>query len=205
MKYFYARVSTKEQNLARQIETAEKYNIPTKNIYCDKISGRIKERPQYDILKERLVRGDEVYFQELDRIGREKALIKDELEWFKSNGIIVRVLDLPTTLIEFPAGQEWVLEMVNNILIEVLGTIAEQEWEKIRKRRNEGIAAMPIVDGKRVSTKTGMPTGRPPKGIDITKMRCRVTGGEITVTAACKELGISRQTWYRLVGYKQYL
>ena len=64
MKYFYARVSTKEQNLARQIETAEKYNIPTKNIYCDKISGRIKERPQYDILKERLVRGDEVYFQE---------------------------------------------------------------------------------------------------------------------------------------------
>lgn len=200
MKYFYARVSTKEQNLARQIETAEKYNIPTENIYCDKISGRIKERPQYDILKERLVRGDEVYFQELDRIGREKALIKDELEWFKSNGIIVRVLDLPTTLIEFPAGQEWVLEMVNNILIEVLGTIAEQEWEKIRKRRNEGIAAMPIVNGKRVSTKTGMPTGRPPKGIDITEMRCRVTGGEITVTAACKELGISRQTWYRLVG-----
>ena len=200
MKYFYARVSTKEQNLARQIETAEKYNIPTKNIYCDKISGRIKERPQYDILKERLVRGDEVYFQELDRIGREKALIKDELEWFKSNGIIVRVLDLPTTLIEFPAGQEWVLEMVNNILIEVLGTIAEQEWEKIRKRRNEGIAAMPIVDGKRVSTKTGMPTGRPPKGIDITEMRCRVTGGEITVTAACKELGISRSSWYRMVG-----
>lgn len=200
MKYFYARVSTKEQNLARQIETAEKYNIPTKNIYCDKISGRIKERPQYDILKERLVRGDEVYFQELDRIGREKALIKDELEWFKSNGIIVRVLDLPTTLIEFPAGQEWVLEMVNNILIEVLGTIAEQEWEKIRKRRNEGIAAMPIVDGKRVSTRTGMPTGRPSKGIDITEMRCRVAGGEITVTAACKELGISRQTWYRLVG-----
>ena len=199
MKYFYARVSTKEQNLARQIETAEKYNIPTENIYCDKISGRIKERPQYDILKERLVRGDEVYFQELDRIGREKALIKDELEWFKSNGIIVRVLDLPTTLIEFPVGQEWVLEMVNNILIEVLGTIAEQEWEKIRKRRNEGIAAMPIVDGKRVSTKTGMPTGRPPRGIDITEMRCRVTGGEITVTAACKELGISRQTWYRLV------
>ena len=200
MKYFYARVSTKEQNLARQIETAEKYNIPTENIYCDKISGRIKERPQYDILKERLVRGDEVYFQELDRIGREKALIKDELEWFKSNGIIVRVLDLPTTLIEFPAGQEWVLEMVNNILIEVLGTIAEQEWEKIRKRRNEGIAAMPIVDGKRVSTRTGMPTGRPPKGIDITEMRFRVAGGEITVTAACKELGISRQTWYRLVG-----
>lgn len=200
MKYFYARVSTKEQNLARQIETAERYNIPTKNIYCDKISGRIKERPQYDILKEKLVRGDEVYFQELDRIGREKALIKDELEWFKANGVIVRVLDLPTTLIEFPAGQEWVLEMVNNILIEVLGTIAEQEWEKIRKRRNEGIAAMPIVDGKRVSTKTGRPTGRPKRDIDIQKYAKMVRDGKITVVAACKELSISRQTWYRMVG-----
>ena len=199
MKYFYARVSTKEQNLARQIETAEKYNIPTANIFCDKISGRVKERPQYDLLKGKLQKGDEVYFQELDRIGREKALIRDELEWFKANGIIVRVLDLPTTLIEFPAGQEWVLDMVNNIMIEVLGTIAEQEWNKIKKRRDEGIAAMPIVDGKRVSSKTGRATGRPACGVDITDCRVRVESGEMTVTEACAELGISRSSWYRLI------
>ena len=77
---------------------------------------------------------------------------------------------------------------------------AEYDSEERKKRQREGIGAMPIVDGKRVSTRTGMPTGRPSRGIDITEMRCRVTGGEITVTAACKELGISRQTWYRLVG-----
>ena len=198
-KYFYARVSTKDQNLARQLKTAEQYNIPEGNIYCDKISGRTKERPQYADLKEVLLKGDEVYFQAIDRIGREKALIKDELTWFREHGIIVRVLDLPTTLIEFPEGQEWVLEMVNNILVEVLGTIAEQEWDKIKKRRDEGIAAMPIVDGKRVSSRTGRGFGRESRGIDISEYRVRVEAGDMTVVDACKELDISRQTWYRLV------
>ena len=77
-------------------------------------------------MKSLLVKGDEVYFKELDRIGRNKSLIKEELKWFKDHGIIVRILDVPTTLIDF-IGQEWVFEMVNNILIEVLGYLAEQE------------------------------------------------------------------------------
>ena len=111
-------------------------------------------------MKAKLKPGDEVYFEELDRIGREKALIKEELEWFKAQGVIVRVMDVRTTLMEFPDGQNWVLEMANNILIEVLGTIAEQEWKKIKKRREEGIAAMPVVDGCKVSSKTGRGFGR---------------------------------------------
>lgn len=198
MKYFYARVSTKDQNLARQLKTAEQYNIPKENIYCDKISGRMKDRPQYGALKATVRRGDEVYFQAIDRIGREKALIRDELEWFRENGIIVRVLDLPTTLIELPEGQEWMMEMINNILIEVLGTIAEQEWKKTKERREAGIAAMPVVDGKKVSTRTGRATGRPSLGVNTDDHRVRVESGEITVTQACKELGISRSSWYRL-------
>lgn len=199
MKYFYARVSTKEQNLARQLETAKQYNIPEGNIYCDKISGRMKDRPQYASLKEVLMKGDEVYFQAIDRIGRDKSLIKEELEWFKSRGIIVRVLDLPTTLIELPEGQEWMMEMINNILIEVLGTVAEQEWKKTKERREAGIAAMPIVDGKRISSRTGRGFGRESRGIDISEYRVKVEAGEITVVDACRALDISRQTWYRLL------
>lgn len=190
-KYFSARVSTKDQNLARQIEAAKKYGISDKNIYCDKISGRRKDRPEYEKMKARLVPGDEVYFEELDRIGRDKALIKEELEWFKERGVIVRVMDVPTTLMEFPDGQSWVLEMVNNILIEVLGTIAEQEWKKIKKRREEGIAAMPVVDGKKVSSKTGRGFGRAAVAVDLT-----LKAGE-TVVEACQRLGISRNTYYR--------
>lgn len=194
-KYFSARVSTKDQNLARQLEAARKYGIPEENVFCDKISGRRKDRPEYDRMKSMLVPGDEVYFEELDRVGRDKSLIKEELEWFKEKGVFVRVMDVPTTLIEFPEGQSWVLEMVNNILIEVLGTIAEQEWKKIKKRREEGIEAMPVDEnGKRVSSKTGRGFGRPEVEVDLSLLP-----GE-NVSEACKRLGISRTTYYRKVG-----
>ena len=190
-KYFSARVSSKDQNLARQLAEAKKYGVPEENIFCDKITGRKKDRPEYDRMKTLLQRGDEVYFKELDRIGRDKLLIKEELEWFKDNGIIVRVLDVPTTLMELPKGQEWVFEMVNNILIEVLGTIAEQEWKKTKQRREEGIAAMPVVNGKKVSSKTGRGFGRAEINVNLD-----LRPGE-NVTEACERLGISRTTYYR--------
>ena len=192
-KYFSARVSSKDQNLARQLAEAEQYGIPKENVFCDKITGRKKDRPEYDRMKSLLQKGDEVYFKELDRIGRAKHLIKEELEWFKEQGVIVRVLDVPTTLMELPKGQEWVFEMVNNILIEVLGTIAEQEWKKTKQRREEGIAAMPVVNGKRVSSKTGRGFGRAEIEVDVD-----LQPGE-NVTEACQRLGISRSTYYRKV------
>lgn len=191
-KYFSARVSTKDQNLARQLEAAKKYGIPVQNVFCDKFSGRKKERPEYERMKNVVKQGDEVYFEELDRIGRDKCLIKEELEWFKDKGVIVRVMDVPTTLMEFPDGQNWILEMVNNILIEVLGTIAEQDWKKIKKRREDGIAAMPVDDqGYKVSSKTGRRFGRQSVDVDL-----ELLDGE-TITEACERLGISRTTYYR--------
>lgn len=191
-KYFSARVSSKDQNLARQLEVAKQYGIPEENVFCDKITGRRKDRPEYDRMKSLLVKGDEVYFKELDRIGRDKSLIKDELKWFKDRGIIVRILNVPTTLTDYK-GQEWLFDMVNNILIEVLGTIAEQEWNKTKERREEGIAAMPIVDGRKVSSKTGRGFGREAKDIDLA-----LREGE-TITEACKRLGIDRSTYYRRI------
>lgn len=193
-KYFAVRVSSKDQNFARQLEVAEQHGIPKENVFCDKVSGRKKDRPEYDRMKALLQKGDEVYFTELDRIGREKHLIKEELEWFKEKGVIVRVLDVPTTLVEFPKGQEWVLEMVNNVLIEVMGTIAEQEWLKIKQRREDGIAAMPIDEsGRKVSSRTGRGFGRPASDVSVV-----VLDGE-TINEACKRLGISRATYYRKV------
>lgn len=191
-KYFAVRVSSKDQNFARQLVVAKQYGITEENIFCDKITGRKKERPEYDRMKSLLKKGDEVYFTELDRVGREKHLIKDELEWFKSQGVIVRVLNIPTTLVEFPEGQEWVLEMVNNVLIEVMATIAEQEWTKIKERRDAGIAAMPVDEnGRKVSSRTGRGFGRESKDVDLT-----LRPGE-NVTEACERIGISRNTYYR--------
>lgn len=199
MKYFLGRVSSKEQNLARQLKIArEKFNIPDENVYCDKITGSSFDRPRYNALKEVVRPGDEVIVKEFDRFGRNKDEMKRELEWFKQHGVIVRILDIPTTLIDFK-DQTWVLEMVNNILIEVLGAVAEQERKKTKQRQAEGIAAMPVVDGRKVSAKTGNAFGRPKTQVDsaeVQKLAQKQKDGLITVEDCCRELGISRSTWY---------
>lgn len=196
-KYFLGRVSSKDQNLARQLKVArERFDIPDENVYCDKVSGKDFSRPRYQALKAIVQPGDEVIVKEFDRFGRNKAEMKAELEWFKAHGVIVRILDIPTTLIDFK-DQTWVLEMVNNILIEVLGSIAEQERAKNRQRQREGIDAMPVVDGRRVSSKTGRSAGRPVKRPEgFARVLDRQRSGHITVAQACAELGISRSQWF---------
>ena len=71
-----------------------------------------------------LRRGDTLYIKSLDRLSRSKADIKAELEWFQKQGIRLMVLDLPTTMIEVPEGQEWIIDMVTNILVEVFGPMS---------------------------------------------------------------------------------
>lgn len=201
MIYFYARVSTQEQNLARQLESAKSYKADIEEIFCDKVSGKNFKRPEYERLKSIVTKGDEVVVKELDRLGRNKELIRKELEWFKEHGVIVRILDIPTTLMEFPTGQEWVFDMVNSILIEVLSVMAEQEREKTNRRIKEGIAAMPVVDGKRVSSKTGTAIGRASKVSDeaFQNFLEKNKKGEMSVSECCRQMGISRPVWYSRV------
>lgn len=191
MVYGYARVSTKEQCLDRQYQALNQYKTLDK-LFSDKQSGKDFAREQYQRMKSLLVSGDEVVVKELDRLGRSKEDVKAELEWFKANGITVRILNVPTTLIDFQ-GQDWIRDMVNNIMIEVLASIAEQEREKIRERQAEGIAA-------KKARGEWDDYGRPRKDIDnLSEYRRQVETGETTVTAVCKRLGISRNTWYERV------
>lgn len=199
MIYFYARVSSKDQNLDRQLSVAKEYKMIDR-VFCDKQSGKDFDRPEYQKMKSILNKGDEVIVKELDRLGRDKDGIKEEIAWFKNNGVLLRILDVPTTLIDF-AGQDWIGDMVNNILIEVLGAIAQQERTKIKVRQKEGINAMMVIDGKKVSAKTGKAYGRPSSKINkvlFEKILQKTKRGDITVKEACKELKISRSVWYRL-------
>ena len=200
MIYAYLRVSTKEQNLERQLIAVRQYRAEmlSENIFSDKESGKDFNRPAYEELKGKLQPGDELIIKELDRLGRNKEEVKKELAWFKEHKIIVRILNVPTTLIDFQ-GQEWLFDMVNNILIEVMGAIAEQEREKTLERQKEGIAAMPIVEGKKISLKTGNAVGRPVTEIvDFPKFLEKTKKGELSVSESCRQLGISRTQWYRL-------
>ena len=198
-RYFYGRVSSRDQNLARQLESAKKYkNVD--QVFTDKQSGKNFNREGYQQMKEILRDGDEVIVHSLDRLGRNKEMIKEELAWFKEHGVIVRILNVPTTLIEYPAGQEWLMDMVNNILIEVLGAFAEQERENIRKRQAEGIAAMPVDErGRKISKKTGRGFGRQEKRPDnFVEVLSRQKAGEITVKEAMELAGVGRTRWYEL-------
>jgi len=191
--YGYARVSTREQNEDRQLEALKVFGVPEQNIIIDKASGKDTEREGYQYLKRQILRnGDTLVIKELDRLSRNKTDIKRELEEFKEMGIRVKILDIPTTLTEFPPDQEWILDMINSILIEVLGSIAENERNKIRSRQREGIEA-----AKKKNVRFGRPAVEKPDNWDsvITKVR----NGEIKAVEAIQELGISRSSYYRLL------
>ena len=162
----YARVSTSEQNLDRQIKALEQY-VETDMIVTDKASGKNLNRAGYQSLKVgigKLVEGDILYVKSLDRLSRNKEELKKELQYFKDKGIKVKILDMPTTMTDFPVEQAWIGDMITNIMIEVLSSIAQNERETIRQRQLEGMEAMPTdsTTGKKISRKTGRPIGRPP-------------------------------------------
>lgn len=190
MIYHYCRVSSTDQNLDRQLKALAAYKAADK-VFTDKASGKDTERDAYQEMKRIVRSGDEVIIKELDRLGRNKSDIKEELRWFKAQGVTVRVLDVPTTLFDF-GDQTWIQDMVNNVLIEVLGSVAEQEREKIKKRQAEGIAA------KRTRPDWS-DYGRPEKQIDenmMSEFNEKIKKGDMTVAECCNKLGISRATWY---------
>ena len=142
MIFGYIRVSSKDQNPERQFRAIKEFekNIEDKNIYIDKQTGKDFNRKSYQKLKNILRKGDILIVKELDRLGRNKEMIKDELNELSNKGINIKILNIPTTLIVLPEESSWVIKMVNNILIEVLAAIAEEERTKIRQRQSEGIA-----------------------------------------------------------------
>lgn len=154
----YARVSSKEQNLTIQMIELAKYVPKLENIFSDKQSGKDFDRPGYKMLKEKVREGDELYVKSIYRFGRNKEAIKEELKFFKRKGVAVHILNFPQTMI--PIENEYqmrAMELVNNLMIEIFGFIAEEERENIRRRQAEGIALWK----KTGKTRTGRPYGRP--------------------------------------------
>ena len=189
----YARVSSKEQNLDRQVLALKKY-VEQDKILVDKASGKDLKREAYQALKGSLGlrAGDVLYITSLDRLSRNKEEIKQELQWFKSHKISLKILDLPTSLIEVPEGQEWIQEMVQNILIEVLASVAQQERITIHQRQREGIEA-----ARKKGKQFGRPEVKTPDGFE--EMYWKWNRGEITAKRAMQKLGLKRSTFYRMV------
>ena len=201
----YARVSSREQNLDRQLIALRQY-VPDDMIVTDKASGKDFNRSGYQSLKVgigKLVKGDTLYLKSLDRFSRNKEEAKKELQYFSEIGVRVKILDIPSSMIDIADGQEWILDMINNILIEVLTSIAENERLTIRSRQAEGLAAMPIDEksGKKMSKKTGRCIGRPPIPFpdNFEEYYLRWRNKELTAVAAMKILNLKPNSFYKLV------
>ncbi|WP_102262854.1 recombinase family protein [Mesobacillus jeotgali] len=195
INFAYVRVSSKDQNLDRQLESLKPYVTNEKYIYSDKASGKDMDREGFQNLLKAMREGDTLYVKSIDRLGRNKELIKGYLEHFKQEGIRVKIIDLPTTMQDVPTGQEWVLDMINNIIIEVYTSIAQQERETILQRQKEGITA---------AKAKGKHLGRPALGLpkEWDKLYKEWKAGKITAVAFMDKVAMKKATFYKKV--KEY-
>ena len=191
--YGYAMVSSKEQHLDRQILRLQEY-VEKDQIIVDKQSGATMERPGYQALKGQLGlrAGDVLYICSLDRLSRNKNDLKNEIRWFQEHDVRLMILDLPTSMIQVPKGQEWIIQMVENILIEVLASIAENERNTTRQRQREGIEAAQMK---------GKHLGRPKLKIpdDFPMVYQQWKENKFTAKEAMRRLEMSSSSFYRVV------
>lgn len=187
----YCRVSTKDQDLTRQIESLKEYGC--EKIYSDKATGKNFNRPEYTKLKEVLRAGDTLVVHEFDRLGRNKKLTLKELQYFKDNGIRLVALNLPTT--QMDTKDNLMLDTINNIVIELYTMMAQQEIETREKRQREGIDVA-LANGVRFGRKE---VEYPKNWEQVIQL---VDNKQLTNVEAMQMLGLKKTTYYKLL--KQY-
>lgn len=199
--YGYHRTSTREQHLDRGIEGitsfCEKQGLKLEKIYTDQQTGKNFDRPRYTVLKEDVLRdGDVLIIKEFDRLGRDKQASLKELRELQEMGVKVVFLDIPTSWILATGNvdNKPIMEMINNILIEVYSTIAQQEIERKEVRQREGLEAM---KARGEWDKYGRPRAEIPQ--DFEKVVASWRNGEMTATEAFTKLGMKKPTFYKKV------
>ncbi len=178
----YVRVSTREQNEARQIAVMEKLSIPKRNVYVDKSSGKDFDRPQYKKMLRRLKKDDVLYVKSIDRLGRNYGEILEQWRILtREKGVDIVVLDMP--LLDTRRGKDLMGTFLSDIVLQILSFVAENERANIRQRQAEGIAA---------AKARGVRFGRPAKPLpENYRNVCRQwKAGEISGVAAARKCGM---------------
>lgn len=194
------RVSSGDQNEARQIKAFRDSGLKIDEIFGDKMSGKNMDRPDYQRMLNKLEPGDLVVFTSLDRMSRKYEDIAFEWERItKKKGADILILDM-ADLLDTRQHKNLLGTLISDLVVRLLGYVAETERENIKKRQSEGIEAMPIVDGRRVSAKTGRGFGRERKCPDnFEEVYNRQQSGEVSMKEALQLVGVGRTRWYELV------
>lgn len=180
MKFGYARVSSKDQNLERQLEVLEPLGL--NKIFREKVSGKDNDRPQLKLMLELVGDGDEIYVKSLDRMARSLRGFMDIWEEVKEKGAKLHIIDLGLTLDDKP---------MTNFYVTIMAAVAELERGMIRERQREGIAI-----AKEKGSYKGV--GRK-KNEEKREQIIRLRGKGITVDETARLVGVDRRTVFRVM------
>ena len=192
-KFFYARVSCKDQSLERQISVAKEIGFDDEYIFIEKASGKDFKRPEYQLMKRMFRNGDVLYIKSLDRLGRNKQMILDEWqELIKVKKIDIVVLDMPLLNTMKYKDLNGIESLISDLILQLLSYMAEDERKRINERQEEGI---------RVAINKGIKFGRKKIGIDENFKSVYKDWKEDKITAveAMKIVGMKSNTFYRRV------
>ena len=194
MEFMYIRCSTKDQNEARQVEKAKELGIDDRHIFIEKASGKDFDRPVYQGMKNATLReGDVLYIDSLDRLGRNyEGIVAEWQSLTKEMGVDIVVLDMP--LLDTRVNKDLLGTLISDIVLQLLSYVAQSEREKIRTRQREGIDE---------AKKEGKYKGRKPVEVnpyEFEKLMQDVKAKRRTATSVMNELGLTRTTFYKLVG-----
>ncbi|MDR1615958.1 MAG: recombinase family protein [Syntrophomonadaceae bacterium] len=193
--YGYVRVSSTDQNEDRQIIAMNDLQIPTGQIFTDKISGKNFERPAYKALLKKLKGGDLLYIKSIDRLGRNYDEIQNQWRILtKECGIDIVVIDMP--LLDTRNGKDLMGTFIANLVLQILSFVAHSERDNIRKRQSEGIAA-----ARARGVRFGRPIKRPPD--DFPAIVKQWERGKLPIAEVLERTGLKEATFYnRLREYR---
>ena len=192
MRYGYVIVSTKDQNIDRQMTAMRGANVPIQNVFVDKFSGKDFKRPMYLQMLQRLEAYDELYIKSIDRLGRNyEEIIEQWNVLSKVKNIDIVVLDFP--LLNTKNHINGITgKFIADLVLQVLSYVAQVERENIHQRQKEGITE---------AKKRGVKFGRPPLAMskefnDLVRLWKK---GRISMRKASDELGVNHKTFAKWV------
>lgn len=189
--YGYIRVSSVDQNVDRQLIAMREYNIPSKNLFIEKKSGKNFERPYYKKLKKTLRKGDLLIVKSIDRLGRNYVEIIEEWRILtKEIGIDIKVIDMP--LLDTTFAKDLLGTFISDLILQVMCFLAQNEREVTRQRQREGIDA---------ALKRGVKFGNRPKPMpdNFHELYALWEQEELTATNFAEMCGVSRTTLYKKI------
>ncbi len=189
----YARVSSKEQNVERQLVAFKEYGIEERDIYIDKQSGKDFNREQYNTLKHILRENDLLVIKSIDRLGRNYEMIVNEWKDITKNiKVDIVVIDMP--LLDTRKNKDLLGTFISDLVLQILGYVAEQERTFIKQRQTEGISV-----AKNNGVKFGRPKIEKPLNFDDVVLKWK--NNEIKTKEAMELLGLKPNTFYNMLKF----